>query len=91
MLFACFPLSRKSARRCNRKQKGPTTGNIFVMLDDCTINMSDNLSGVFMPVDPSACKSALTQSKSDDLYDCSDLVQVLYDGANMSDDMVPSL
>ena len=42
------------------------------MLDDYTINMSDNLSGVFLPVDPSAGISALTQSKSADLYDSKD-------------------
>ena len=58
------------------------------MLDDYTINMSDNLSGVFMPVDQSVGISALTQSKSDELYDCNVLVQVFYDGANMSDDLV---
>ena len=58
------------------------------MLDDYTINMSDNLSGVFMNFDPSVGMSALTQSKSADLYDCNDLVQVLYDGADMSDDLV---
>ena len=33
--------------------------------------------------------SALTPSEN--LYDCYDLVHVLYDGANMSDDMVRSL
>ena len=69
------------------EQKGPTTSKDYVILDDYTINMSDGLSGVFTTVN----LSALTQSKSADLYDCNDLVQVLYDGANTSDNMVQSL
>ena len=61
------------------------------MLDDYTINMSDNLSGVFVPVDPSVRISALTQSKSADLSGYDGRVQVLYDGSTMSEDLVQSL
>ena len=61
------------------------------MLDDYTINMSVNLSGVVMPVDPSVGISALTQSKSADLSGYDYLVQLLYGGSNMSEDMVQSL
>ena len=69
--------------------KGPTTGKGFVILDDYTINMSDNMSGVFLPVTPSVNMSAITQSA--DLSGCDDLVQVLYDGSNTSEDVVQSL
>ena len=51
--------------------------------------MSDNLSGVSMPVTQSVDMPALTPSADLSGYD--DLVHVLYDGANLSDDMVQSL
>ena len=56
------------------------------MSDDYTINMSDNVSGVFLPIYPS-----ITQPQSADLLGYDDLVQVLYDGSNMSEDLVQSL
>ena len=88
-MFARHPFTRRSAHRFCRKQKGGAAGKGFVMLDDYTINMSDNLSGVFMPINPSVDMSALTQSADLSGYD--DLVQVMYDGSNMSADMVQSL
>ena len=42
-------------------ENGPTTDEGFTMLDDYTINMSDNISGVFLPVTQSVDMSALTQ------------------------------
>ena len=84
-------LSRASQRAgTTGKQNGPTTGKGFVMLDDYTINMSDNLSVVLLPVDPSVGMSALTQSQSADLSGYGDLVQVLYEGSSMSEDAVQS-
>ena len=47
--------------------------------------MSDGLSGVFASINMSA------MTPSADMYGCNDLVQVLYDGAKMSDDMIQSL
>ena len=73
-----------SAPATPENERGP------IILDEYTIKMSDNLSGVFMPVDPSVGISALTQSKSADLSGDDDLVQVLYDWSNMSDDRVQS-
>ena len=60
------------------EKKGPTTGKYFVILDDYTITMSDNLSGVFMPISQSINQSVSVSamSLSDDMYDCNDLVQV---------------
>ena len=51
--------------------------------------MSYNLSGVFLPVNLSVDMSALTQSADLSGYD--GLVQVIYEAANLSDDMVQSL
>ena len=76
---------RASQRAGTAEHRGPATGKDHVILDDYTINMSDGLSGAFTSIN----MSALTPSA--DLYDCNDLVQVLYDGANVSDDMVQSL
>ena len=87
MLRAILP--RASQRTgSTEKKKGATTGNGFVMLDDYTIDMSDNLSGVFMPVTQSVDMSAITQSA--DLCDYNNLVRVLHDGSNMSEDLVQS-
>ena len=83
-------LSRASQRAGTAgNKKGPTAGKDYVILDDYTINMSDNLSGVFMPVTQSVDMSALTPSADLSGYD--DLVQVLCDGTNTSDDTVQSL
>ena len=44
-------LSRASQRTgITGQKKGPATGKSFVILDDYTIDMSDNLSGEFVPV-----------------------------------------
>ena len=47
--------------------------------------MSDGLSGVFASISMSA------MTPSADMCGCNDLVQVLYDGANLSNDMIQSL
>ena len=72
-------LNRASQRAGTVEKRGPTTGKCDVIMDDYAINMSDGLSGAFTSIN----MSALTPSA--DLYDFNDLVQVLYDGANVSD------
>ena len=77
--------SRGGQRAGTAEKRGPTTGKGYVILDDYTINMSDGLSGVFASISMSA------MTPSADMCGCNDLVQVLYDGANLSNDMIQSL
>ena len=77
--------SRAGQRAGTAGKRGPTTGKGYVLLDDYTINVSDGLSGVFASINMSA------MTPSADMFGCNDLVQVIYDGANMSDDMIQSL
>ena len=78
-------VSRAGQRAGSTGNTGPTTGKGFTMLDDYTICMSDNLSVVFLPITQSVDMSAITQSA--DLSEYDDLVQVLCDGTNMTEDM----
>ena len=77
--------SRAGQRAGSAKKRGPTTGKGYVILDNYTINMPDGLSGVVASINMSA------MTPYADMYGCNDLVQTLYDGANMSDDMIQSL